>query len=384
MPTTTYVEPIYFSGDMMALTPTQPIQTPGLNPGQDGFGMVVENASALGGSDSFYRLVWYQNLNASATEFQNGQFWRVEAYDDTSDSDSDPFNGDAGWSTVYSNLVPKSDLVSGVGGGDEYIVLEIQDGSGRHLFYDINGGLSTTPTDYTLLGVDQNGDAGDGDGDSNLDFFDAYSAFTPPICFCRGTMIDTPQGARAIEDLREGDLVKTADNGAQPVRWIGSRKLSSVMLMVKEDLRPVRIAAGALGNGLPHTTLMVSQQHRVLVRSRIAQRLTGSQEVLVAAKHLCMLDGIDLVDDFEPIEYFHILLDGHELVFSNGAATETLYTGAEALKSLNKAAVQEIRTLFPAPKSLEGVPVAARSLANGRVGKKLAMRHAKNGQLLIN
>src|SRR5690606_24870473 len=112
-------------------------------------------------------------------------------------------------------------------------------------------------------------------------------------------------------------------------------------------LRPIRIRAGALGNGTPSSDLVLSPQHRVLVRSRIAQKMFGATEVLVAARQLLLLDGIDIATDLTEVEYFHMLFDRHEVVISNGALTESLYTGAQALQAVGKAARDEIFTLFP-------------------------------------
>lgn len=39
------------------------------------------------------------------------------------------------------------------------------------------------------------------------------------VCFAAGTLIDTPQGLRPVEDLRAGDLITTLDHGAQPLGW---------------------------------------------------------------------------------------------------------------------------------------------------------------------
>ena len=72
----------------------------------------------------------------------------------------------------------------------------------------------------------------------------------------------------------------------------------------------------------------------------------GAPEVLVAAKQLLQIDGIDL-DDAADVTYVHFLCDRHEVVFSNGAPTESLYTGPEALKSVGAAAREEIFVLFP-------------------------------------
>ncbi|WP_246175358.1 Hint domain-containing protein [Paracoccus limosus] len=149
----------------------------------------------------------------------------------------------------------------------------------------------------------------------------------PVICFARGTLIQTPDGPRAIEDLHPGDLVLTLDHGAQPLRWIGAIRVGATWLALAPRLRPIRIRAGALGAGLPATDLVVSPQHRVLVRSAIAQRMFGATEVLVAAKQLVQIDGIDIATDLPEVEYFHLLFDRHEVVIANGAPTETLFTG---------------------------------------------------------
>nr|AIA91314.1 CAZy families GT4 protein [uncultured Gluconobacter sp.] len=99
---------------------------------------------------------------------------------------------------------------------------------------------------------------------------------------------------KRIEDLRVGDLVLTKDDGPQPLRWISSRHVSAEMLAAHPNMRPIRIRAGALGEGLPLRDLIVSPQHRMLVRSKVAERMFGEEEVLVAAKHLLELDGVDV------------------------------------------------------------------------------------------
>ncbi|WP_244936035.1 Hint domain-containing protein [Paracoccus siganidrum] len=202
-------------------------------------------------------------------------------------------------------------------------------------------------------------------------------------CFTRGTLIETASGPVAVEDLKVGDLVRTRDNGLQPIRWIGSRKLGRAGLAAKPNLRPIRIRAGALGTGTPSADLLVSPQHRILVRSRIAQRMFSTAEVLVAAKQLLQLDGIEIADDLETVDYFHILFDRHEVVYSNGAETESLYTGPQALAGVGKAAREEIFALFPTLAETEDEPQAARLLPSGRQARKLAVRHLQHGKSLV-
>lgn len=206
------------------------------------------------------------------------------------------------------------------------------------------------------------------------------------VCFAAGTSISTADGSRRIEALQRGDLILTKDNGLQAIRWIGSRKLSAAELAVYPKLRPIRFKAGALGTDTPASDLLVSPQHRVLVRSKIAQRMFGLDEVLVAAKHLLEIDGIENAQDIAEVEYFHFMFDAHEIVLANGAETESLFTGPEALKAVSPKARDEILTLFPELRGMEPMAVRepARPLVKGRVGRQLADRYARNGQQLVN
>ena len=171
----------------------------------------------------------------------------------------------------------------------------------------------------------------------------------------------------------------TRDNGAQPVRWIDSTRRA---LRAGSRLAPVRISAGALGDNLPESDLLVSPQHRMLVRSAIAQRMFGTDEVLVAAKQLLQIDGIDIADDLDEVVYVHFIFDRHEIVYANGAESESLYTGPEALKTLSPQAREEILALFPELAD-DALPEPARVLASGRLGRKLAVRHAQNDKPLV-
>lgn len=196
-------------------------------------------------------------------------------------------------------------------------------------------------------------------------------------CFTAGTMIRTPESEIPVEALSTGDLVMTRDNGPQPVRWVGAAPLDAASLAAAPALRPIRIEAGALGPGNPAADLIVSPQHRVLVRSRIAQRMFGTDEVLVAAKQLVMLSGINIDRAAEGVCYHHFMCDRHEVVYSNGAETETLYAGDQALKSISPEAKGELFALFPQLRGFQA-PLPARLLISGRKGRKLAMRHRQN------
>lgn len=212
-----------------------------------------------------------------------------------------------------------------------------------------------------------------------------FDAPPPNVCFAKGTLIETDRGPIAVEGLKTGDLVVTRDAGLQPIRWIGSRKLGRRVLEGNAKLRPIRIRAGALGENTPSKDLLVSPQHRVLVRSKAAQRMFGTDEVLVAARQLLLVDGIDIADDLTEVEYFHFLFDDHQVVISNGAETESLYTGPQALRSVGPAALEEIFVIFPELRDRDPAerPQGARMLLSGRQGRRLAHRHAQHARPLV-
>lgn len=159
-----------------------------------------------------------------------------------------------------------------------------------------------------------------------------------PVCFAKGTKIRTPFGWVPIEDIKVGDLVSTQDHGAQPVRWVGHASVAAEGVFA-----PVEIAAGVLGND---RKLILSQQHRVLHRSPQAQLLFGTQEMLVAAKFL--VDGTSVcVREGGFVTYYHLLFSQHELVFSEGIATESFHPGDMADRALTRAECNEIYAIFP-------------------------------------
>lgn len=194
-------------------------------------------------------------------------------------------------------------------------------------------------------------------------------------CFAAGTRIMTAKGQRPVEKIGVGDFVQTVDHGMQQVRWVGVRTLDAVDLGANPALLPIRIAKGALGDQLPRRDLLVSPQHRVMVRSAVARELFGQDEVLVAAKHLVGLDGVEIARDVSSVSYHHILFDRHEVIWSEGAQTESLFLGEQALASLTDEGRREILTLFPELR--DGLPDSgARPFLSGRQGRGLAQRHA--------
>jgi len=166
------------------------------------------------------------------------------------------------------------------------------------------------------------------------------------VCFVMGTLIEAFNGPVRVEDLRVGDLVSTLDNGLQEIKWIESSKIGQQRLNQQNSLHPVRISAGALGQGLPCRDLFVSQQHRILVSGPRVELLFGEPEVLATAKSLCRWPGVEIIQPTGPVEYFHILLDRHEILFAEQAPAESLFLGEEALISMESESLQELAQIF--------------------------------------
>lgn len=206
------------------------------------------------------------------------------------------------------------------------------------------------------------------------------------VCFTGDNHVMTDAGPVKVRDLQVGDMVETADHGYQAIRWIGSRKIDRNEMRKSPSLRPIRIRAGALGNNLPEQDVVVSPHHRMLAQNKIAWRMFDTNEVLIAAKHMTLIEGIDVAEDIEEIEYFHFLCSQHEIVFVEGAPSETLYTGPTALETLTNEAREEVFNIFPELRSLnhDSLPEAARPLIKGRIGRKLVTRTVKNQRMFVN
>ncbi|KIN69800.1 putative hemagglutinin/hemolysin-related protein [Sulfitobacter donghicola DSW-25 = KCTC 12864 = JCM 14565] len=242
--------------------------------------------------------------------------------------------------------------------GDPLIITSATSDNGDVVIND-DGTITFTPDDGYTGPADVSYTVSDGNGGEAS----ANVAVTIP-CFTPGTLIATPKGERKVEELEVGDRIITRDNGMQEIRWIGSRDMSGDELAAKEHLRPVLIREGALGNGLPERDMMVSPQHRVLIANDKTALYFEEREVLVAAKHLTDMEGIDVVD-VSHTTYIHIMFDQHEVVLSDGTWTESFQPGDLSLAGVGDAAREEILELFPelaTETGLEAYTAARKSL----------------------
>ncbi|MBB06433.1 MAG: hemolysin-type calcium-binding protein [Pseudooceanicola sp.] len=155
------------------------------------------------------------------------------------------------------------------------------------------------------------------------------------ICFTPGTRIATPYGATPVEQLREGDKVLTKDNGPQEIWWSGARRMTGARLYAMPHLRPIRIRAGAFGIQRPDDELLVSPEHRMLVKGSAARALFNTPEVLVAARDL--VNGRTIMQDTQlrEVTYIHLLLESHQVIWANNVETESFHPANATLAALD-------------------------------------------------
>jgi VCBS repeat-containing protein len=168
-------------------------------------------------------------------------------------------------------------------------------------------------------------------------------------CLCEGTLIETDGGPLPVETLRAGDLIVTRDHGLRPLLWVGHRTVPTRTLDLDSRTHPIRIKAGTLGGGMPYRDLFVSRQHRMLAHSVIAERMFDVPEVLISAHHMTVRDGIEIAYQSAPVTYFHLLFDRHEVIYAEGAPTESLFISGDALALWPETTRAELKALAQAP-----------------------------------
>jgi hypothetical protein len=156
-------------------------------------------------------------------------------------------------------------------------------------------------------------------------------------CFLRGTSIMTPTGEARIEDLQIGDLVETVRGEALAVKWIGRQLYKKSAPSWPGSVMPIRISRHALDQQTPHKDLYLSPNHALFIDG-----------VLIRVKDL--VNGISIAPalpaDREMIEYFHIVLDSHEVILAEGAPAETFLVRASNHENFTN--FPEYGRLYPA------------------------------------
>jgi len=140
----------------------------------------------------------------------------------------------------------------------------------------------------------------------------------PVHCLLKGTKISTPSGNRPVQKLQIGDEVHTL-SGPKAIKWIGHNKFTKEEGRPWQDsVMPIRVARFAIDDHSPHNDLYLSPLHCIFFN-----------EALIPVKHL--INGTSVAQgapsDMSAIEYYHIDLDTHEVLYAEGALVESFFDG---------------------------------------------------------
>ncbi len=152
--------------------------------------------------------------------------------------------------------------------------------------------------------------ASDGDGGTVVTAMPDAVSGTP--CYCRGTRILTDAGEVAVEALQIGDRLITYSGQVRPLIWIGRRSYAGAYVPGNHEVLPICIRAGALADDVPKRDLFVSPLHALYL-----------ENMLVPAASLINGDSIVQRDTSEQVDYFHLELDTHDVIFAEGAPAES-------------------------------------------------------------
>lgn len=167
--------------------------------------------------------------------------------------------------------------------------------------------------------------------------FGAYSSLTgytqipsgtqvPPICYLSGTLIATPAGERSIESLNPGDeiiVLRHGSNAIERLIWVGRgvKNVATAENAPDEAGYPICISKDSLGSGVPYQDLYVTPEHSMYFDGMFvpARMLVNNATIFYDRK-------------IQKYSYFHIETQAHDLIYANGALSESfLDTGNRAL-----------------------------------------------------
>ena len=213
---------------------------------------------------------------------------------------------------------------------------------------------------YAIAMSDLNG-AGEGN-DFTIDDISLTAA-----CYARGTHISTARGEIPIERLAIGDRVLTASGATRPVIWLGHRAIDISRHPDPVAVRPVRVRAGAFGDGQPRRDLWLSPGHNI-----------AFEGALIAACRLINGRSVGQIDQ-DHIEYWHVELDAHDVIYADGLPAESYLDTGNRTAFANGGAFIEAHPDFRPrhwaetclPLVIEGTEVVA---AKARLLSRLAER----------
>lgn len=194
-------------------------------------------------------------------------------------------------------------------------------------------------------------------------------------CFAAGTRIDTVDGAIAVDDLRQGDMVLTLDGRSRPVRWVGCRHVDIQHHHAPEQVLPIRIEAHAFGPSLPRRALFLSPDHSLY-----------AEGVLIPVRHLVNGTTVRQVM-VQAVTYFHLELESHDIVLAEGLPSESYLDTGDRSSFGNAGKITALHPVWAQPggaaarvfEALGYAPLRVTGPEVDRVHSLLAARSSESG-----
>jgi hypothetical protein len=173
------------------------------------------------------------------------------------------------------------------------------------------------------------------------EFEEAFSAVA------RGTLIETPTGLAAVEDLAPGMEVLTAEGRTERILWIGSMTLFPPQTV--PGLAPAtmtRITAEAFGPGRPMPDLLLGAQARLHLKDARC-RAAGHPAAYVPAKSLIDGESIVEITPMAPVSMYNLVLERHGSLRCAGIEVEAYHPGRDYAERFDPQLAALFLALFP-------------------------------------
>ncbi len=171
----------------------------------------------------------------------------------------------------------------------------------------------------------------------------------------RGTLIATQDGPVAIEDLQPGMMLRTADNGFQPVLWIGSMTIvPHIPRHAKTICTLMRVTADSLGLNRPMPDLMLAPGARMLHRPTRDQ-----QAILSPLQNHCDGESIIRISPPTPVSVFHLAFARQQIIYANGLEIESYHPEVRIETRMSREMLALFLNLFPHVENLDDFGPAA-------------------------
>ncbi|ANA13886.1 Hint domain-containing protein [Acetobacter oryzifermentans] len=138
------------------------------------------------------------------------------------------------------------------------------------------------------------------------------------VCFLSGSMIRTPEGDVAVENLQIGDRVVALDwknnkEASHRVAWVGKAH-ATVRPELSDDEAgyPVRILKDAIAQGVPYKDMLITPEHCLFFEGKF-----------VPARML--VNGVSIFYDksITSYDYYHVETEQHSVITADGMLTES-------------------------------------------------------------